>query len=134
IQSLEARKERFSAPARRRGTMGYLIRAPGEAVRRTEPMRTSRLLAQPTMPAETGAACAKVLQRFEASWEEGPPPAIEDYLLAEPGVRRPLLFELVRLDLEFRLKTGEVARVEDYLTRYPELAQEEDAVRDLLVA
>jgi serine/threonine protein kinase len=86
------------------------------------------------MSGDTGTAFEKVLQRFETTWQEEPPPAIEDYLLAEPGVRRPLLLELVHLDLEYRLKAGEAVRVEDYLARYPELGEEGEDVRDLLVA
>jgi serine/threonine protein kinase len=35
--------------------------------------------------------------------------------------------ELVHIDLECRLKAGEVARVEDYLRRYPELTEQPDA-------
>ena len=42
--------------------------------------------------------------------------------------------ELVHVDLEFRLKAGEAARVESYLDRYPHLTQDSATVLDLLEA
>ena len=38
--------------------------------------------------------------------------------------RSAVLVELVHIDLECRLKTGEPARVESYLERFPELSQD----------
>jgi serine/threonine protein kinase len=69
------------------------------------------------------AACEPVLARFEAAWHRGPRPAIADYLPPAGEHRPALLLELVHTDLEFRLKAGEVARVEEYLSRYPELGE-----------
>jgi serine/threonine protein kinase len=42
------------------------------------------------------------------------------------------LIELVHVDLELCLKAGERARVEDYLARYPELAEQTSVVFDLI--
>ena len=42
--------------------------------------------------------------------------------------------ELVHVDLEFRLKAGESARVESYLVRYPHLTKDSGTVLDLLEA
>jgi serine/threonine protein kinase/tetratricopeptide (TPR) repeat protein len=83
---------------------------------------------------DTWAACEEILQRFEAAWRQGPPPAIDDYLSAVAGVQPGLLLELVHVDLEFRLCTGESVRVESFLSRYPSLAEDRDAVRDLIAA
>ena len=49
-------------------------------------------------------------------------------------MRRVLLIELVHTELEFRLKSEEAARVEEYLARYPELAGDRTAVVGLLAA
>jgi serine/threonine protein kinase len=80
------------------------------------------------------AAGEAVLQRFEAAWRHGPPPAIDNYLTGDGSARRALLLELVHLDLEFRLKAGEPVRVESYLSRYPDLAADQASVRGLIVA
>ena len=47
---------------------------------------------------------------------------IEDHLPVDPQLRLSALTELVHAELEFRLKRGEPARVEDYLRRFPDLA------------
>ena len=68
-----------------------------------------------------------VIRRFEEAWEQARP----DLAAAIPdGVREPraLLAELVQIDLEFRYRAGERPRVEEYLTRFPALADERVAV------
>jgi predicted ATPase len=62
------------------------------------------------------------VRRFERAWREGARPGIDAYLPADEPLRARVLIELVHIDLELRLKAGEAARTEDYLTRYPELA------------
>src|SRR5439155_16964226 len=42
--------------------------------------------------------------------------------------------ELVHAELEFRLKAGEPARVEDYLARWPDLAELPGVLADLIAA
>src|SRR5579871_1311663 len=60
-------------------------------------------------------AAKELLARFERLWTGGRP-AIDDFLAASPADERPaVLVELVHADLEFRLRAGEPARVEDYL-------------------
>src|SRR5689334_17295809 len=56
---------------------------------------------------------------FERAWRGGLRPRIEDHLPTDPGPRWAVLVELVHAELEFRLKAGEAARVEDYLARFP---------------
>ena len=63
----------------------------------------------------------EILSRFETERKRGLQPAVEDYLPAVEGLRHRALFELVCTDLEYRLKDGEPARVEQYLIRFPEL-------------
>src|SRR5947207_13772666 len=74
------------------------------------------------------------VKRFVNAWRQGTRPAINDYLPADDPLRLPLLIELVHTDLELRLKAGEPARVEEYLTRYPELAADRAAVIELIAA
>jgi tetratricopeptide (TPR) repeat protein len=80
------------------------------------------------------AAFEAVLRRFEAAWCQGPPPSIDDYQTSGAAAGRALLLELVHVDMEFRLRAGEAVRVETYLSRYPQLAEDPGAVRDLIAA
>jgi hypothetical protein len=73
-----------------------------------------------------------LLRRFEQAWERGPRPVLDDYLPA--GGPRALLVELVHTDLEYRLKAGEAARVEDYWRRFPELEQNRTVALGLIEA
>src|SRR5215831_15006669 len=95
-------------------------------------MTSSSRMPQVTTASEAVAASEEVFLAFEAAWRRGPPPAIDDYLTGKPGPE--LLLELVHLDLEYRLKSGEAQRVYGYLSRYPQLAADATAVRDLIVA
>jgi serine/threonine-protein kinase len=73
----------------------------------------------------------RLASRFEAAWEQGPPPALDDFV---PPDDRRALAELVHIDLERRLKAGEGVRVESYLQRYPALAEDAEGVLALLGA
>jgi hypothetical protein len=59
---------------------------------------------------------------------------IDDYLPAGDPLRRRVLIELVHIELELRLKAGETARAEEYLTRYPELPGDRGDAFGLVVA
>jgi WD40 repeat protein/serine/threonine protein kinase len=76
----------------------------------------------------------QIVDRFEEAWQRGKQPAIDEYLPPGPVQRGQLLRELVHIDLELRLKVGEHARVEDYLGRYPELADDLDGLASLVLA
>jgi serine/threonine protein kinase len=71
---------------------------------------------------------------FEAAWQLGRRPVIDDYLPPEPGLRKQILVELIHADLEYRLATGEAPRIESYLERYPEIAGDHTAVLGLIRA
>jgi hypothetical protein len=75
-----------------------------------------------------------IVFRFEAAWERGERPAIDSYLPSGAPNHHAILIELVHVDLERRLKAGEAARVEDYLRRYPSLADNPAVVLDLACA
>ncbi len=75
----------------------------------------------------------KLLRAFEAAWRSENPPQLADYLPADSSERQAILPELVLLDLKFRLKRGEAARVDTYLAGYPELTTKRQTVLELLV-
>jgi tetratricopeptide (TPR) repeat protein len=75
----------------------------------------------------------QVVARFEDAWLAGQRPEIADYLPTTPGPRQQVLVELIHTDLEYRLKNGEAAAVEDYLRRFSELAGRPEVVLDLAV-
>ena len=78
------------------------------------------------------AAWEPCVRRFEAAWQSGDTPAIDEFMPADDAMRQAALVELVHIDLERRLKRGERARVESYLARYPMLARDAAAVVELL--
>jgi len=86
-------------------------------------------------PAPLSPEAKDLLARFDNLWHQKQRPALDDFLAGVPeGERLAVLIELVHSDLEFRLKAGESARVEDYLKRYPQLAGQTAVVADLLAA
>jgi hypothetical protein len=71
---------------------------------------------------------------FEKAWQEDCRPDLEQYLPINAALRRAVLVELVRIDLEHRLKAGEAAHVEEYLEKYPDLAGDREVVLSLIEA
>lgn len=64
----------------------------------------------------------QVIERFEDDWQLREPD-IGAYLPSVPGIERTeLLRELVKVDLDHRWIRGKAIRVEEYLQRFPELA------------
>jgi serine/threonine protein kinase len=88
----------------------------------------------PDLLGETWNRLEQILAGFEDAWQRGERPNLDDYLHEGAEYRNLLLLELVHGDLEYRLRAGEAARVEDYLRRYPELAREPGAVVGLVAA
>ena len=84
---------------------------------------------------DTGSVrLVRLLDRFEEAWRGGLRPAIEDYLPGGGVDRRTALVELVQVDLEYRMRSGEPACLDAYLGRYPELQADRAAVLDLIAA
>ena len=71
------------------------------------------------------AALEAAVERFESAWSEDGAPLLDEFLAGTGPRRGALLRELVAVDLEYRLKRGELVRVEAYLQRFPELADDE---------
>jgi hypothetical protein len=74
------------------------------------------------------------VQRFEDAWRSGDLPRLDDYVPADGAERIETLIELIFTDLEYRLKAGQAARIEEYLARFPELAGNELVLLDLAAA
>ena len=75
-----------------------------------------------------------LIAEFEDDWYRGRHPSVEAFVGRTAAGRAELLRELVQIDLEFRIKAGEVARVEEYGDRFPELQQDDAAWCELIAA
>jgi tRNA A-37 threonylcarbamoyl transferase component Bud32 len=74
----------------------------------------------PTLPAALAGRLRPACARFEADWEAGRRPRLEDFLAEAEGPDRPaLLRELLALDLAYRLRGGEAPTPEEYHRRLP---------------
>jgi serine/threonine protein kinase/formylglycine-generating enzyme required for sulfatase activity len=79
---------------------------------------------QGQVPLELAQRVDAVSDRFEAAWQAGPPPQIEDFLPDwETSDRLVLLRELLLLDLYHRRRAGQTPRLDAYRARFPELDQ-----------
>jgi len=64
-----------------------------------------------------------ICDRFEADWRAGRRPDLASYLSGAPsGEKAPLFRDLLNLDLEYRLRSGEKPDARSYCQRFPELA------------
>ncbi len=85
-------------------------------------------------PTSQADVLENLVYRFEQAWQEGQRPQIDDFLPDEAALRKTVLVELAHVDLEFRVKAGEEARVEQYLGRFPEFDTGSDDALNLIVA
>src|SRR5207245_1889766 len=70
--------------------------------------------------------------RYENALRQGNAGPLDGWLPAGNPLRAAALVELVRLDLEHRLRAGEDVRLDDYFNRYPELQADPGAAARLL--
>ncbi len=75
----------------------------------------------------------RCVEAFQHALHAGLDPRLEAFLPDGPA-REAVLVELVHAELEYRLKAGQPARVEPYLERFPSLADNSAAVRELIAA
>ena len=73
-----------------------------------------------------------LVESFEEAWIAGQNPDIDAYLPSNPDQRNAALWELAETELELALRTGSVCRVEDYVTRYPEMADQPQRLADFV--
>lgn len=88
----------------------------------------------------------KLLYEFDHAWQRGPAPRIEDLLQGQTRDRRPVLEELVKIDLEYRWRRAASGNggaagalparpcLEDYVARYAELGRLEALAPELIAA
>jgi len=63
----------------------------------------------------------QVCDRFEAAWQSGQSPRVEDYLPAATGPERGVLFrQLLLLELDYRTRRGHRPGVAEYRQRFPD--------------
>jgi tetratricopeptide (TPR) repeat protein len=74
------------------------------------------------------------LAAFEKAWASASAPDLDVFLSSIHDVdTHDLMLDLACIDLEKRLRAGQAARVETYLTRYPSLASSPPAILELAV-
>jgi WD40 repeat protein/serine/threonine protein kinase len=74
---------------------------------------------------ELARGLEQACDRFEAAWQGGPEPRLEDYFSAAPPALRPaLLRELVLLDIHYRQSRGQACSAAMYRDRFPEVSEE----------
>jgi predicted ATPase len=88
----------------------------------------------PHLDSPVWSDCEGLIKAFEEAWRRGETPCIQSYLHADGPERQALLVELIHVDLEFRLKSGEPIRVETYLDNFPQVGAYRAAVLDLIAA
>src|SRR5579885_2365020 len=73
------------------------------------------------------------LGAFARAWESAGPPDLRAFApVGPPEVRRLVLVELVKLDIDSRLRRGAARPLEQYLAEFPELAADGGPPCDLL--
>jgi tetratricopeptide (TPR) repeat protein len=86
----------------------------------------------PSANLSAGDKLQQLLARFEQAWQAGSRPSIEDHLTDASLDRCALLRQLVLTDLEYRLRAGDAVRVEEYVQRFPELAEDAATLVELI--
>ena len=75
-----------------------------------------------SLPLETEVLVDEVCLRFEAAWQSGQRPHLQDFLADSAGAERQVLLrELILLDACYRRGVNELPRAEDYLQCFPDL-------------
>ncbi len=98
---------------------------------------------------EGAAARLDLLERFDMAWRGGEAPRLDEFLdsagagppSSDPAIRRDLLGELIKIDLEYRWRRSPAVgagavddrpRLDSYLARHPELGPPESFPLDLI--
>lgn len=70
------------------------------------------------LPVEDQAKIDSVADEFEKACQSDQLPRLEGYLMRLPQLRRPLLRELLLIEVELRRKSGELPKLDDYIGRF----------------
>ena len=65
-----------------------------------------------------------VCDRFEQAWLQGEEPDVGSYVDGYGSRRCELIAELVALDVEYRLKKGDLPSPADYINEFPEAREQ----------
>ncbi|MDA0836020.1 MAG: serine/threonine-protein kinase [Planctomycetota bacterium] len=76
----------------------------------------------------------EIVKTYKSACGSGSYPNIDRYVPADKSLHLAVLVELIRVDLEFRLKAGESVSVDDYLRRYSELEHQHQIITQLNAA
>jgi eukaryotic-like serine/threonine-protein kinase len=87
--------------------------------------------ANPDVTGQTRIRREESIEGFETAWRQGLRPRIEEFLPRNEADRQAVLIELIHVDSELRRKAGEEAHVEEYLARFPELADDAAVVESI---
>lgn len=93
----------------------------------SDPPTSSKSRSGHGLPVEQALLLEKACDDFEAAWNAGNRPRIEDFVAALPEpVRSAAIRELIGLDVYYRRKAGEEPGVEDYVLRFSDVPQLHD--------
>jgi WD40 repeat protein/serine/threonine protein kinase len=74
-----------------------------------------------------------VIERFEDAWQRGESPSIEEHAQSSVGdLGLELVRELAHIDLEYRFKRHESARVDSYFATFPQLLSHFETASELI--
>src|SRR5262245_58484450 len=99
-----------------------LLRADAARWRRPESRDMSPERTNPgeRLPLTVAQRIDDVCAQFEAGWQQGRLPRLEDFLDGAAGAElAELLRQLLRVELEYRRRCGEIPALDDYLPRFP---------------
>src|SRR5262245_48071795 len=75
--------------------------------------------------------CEEIIESFENAWRSGTAPRIADFLWSEGELRTALLVELIYVEVELRIKSGQMVCSQSYFDTFPELASNDRLQADL---
>lgn len=84
------------------------------------------------MPSSRYDEAEDILTAYEQAWQQNTPPNLDTTLAALTFHSTDLVADLVKLDLEYRLRAHQPTLIETYLARYPELSSAQEMLLDLV--
>ncbi len=74
-----------------------------------------------------------VVQQLEEGWQSGTEPDLQALLgTVDPAIRPKATIECVKIDMEYRWRSGHHVHIEEYLKRWPEELDHDTTIRELL--
>jgi len=96
-------------------------------------MADSRAFSVAKLDDQSWASLGDAVERFEASWQTTPGAELAPFVPSSGGpLRKRVLIELIKVDQEYSWRSGERRTLEAYLSDWPELRSNREAVVELL--